>query len=82
MATISNDDIIFATATQHGNQLVSLKLSGLNSFSELFAAIRRHIGATTGLIEISLRNLSKGYSSQRALFVKTPAEGIQLSLFS
>lgn len=81
MATISIDDIIFATATKHGRQLANLKLSGMASLSELYTAIRRHIGSTTGLIEITLRNLSKGYSSRQALFVATPAEGVQLSLF-
>ncbi len=81
MATISTEDIIFATATKHGHQLANLKLSGVASLTELMATIRRHLGATTGLIEISLRNLSRGYSSQQALFVTAPAEGIQLSLF-
>ena len=81
MATISTEDIIFATATKHGHQLASLKLSGVASLTELMATIRRHLGATTGLIEISLHNLSRGYSSQQALFVTAPAEGIQLSLF-
>ena len=79
MATFSTEDIIFATATKHGHQLANLKLSGIASLTELLATIRRHLGATTGLIEISLRNLSKGYSSQQALCVTAPAEGIQLA---
>lgn len=83
MATISLNDIIFATATFRGSEIVSLSLSGLTSLSELLAELRRRIGTTVkGLVTVSLRNRSQGWSQTRALYMNASAtEGVQLSLF-
>lgn len=85
MEKISINDIIFATATVRGTIAASLKLSGLKSMADVIAAIKKEIGIAGGLLTITLRNMTQGWSRTRSLYLSPvrvcPAPGTQLTLF-
>lgn len=81
MDIINTSDIIFASATIHGTIAVTLQLSGLHSVSEIIKAIRNEIGSFSGLLSLSVRNLSQGWARQHSIYIAAAAPGTQLSLF-
>lgn len=87
MDTISINDIIYATATVNGSTTANLRLSGLSSASDVVRAIRREIGSFTGMITITTRNMTQGWSRRKSLYLAprypkpTPSPGTQLTLF-
>lgn len=81
MEKITINDIIFATATIQGRITANIKLSGLSSLADIISAIKRELGSFSGLLTITLRNISQGWTRQRSLYVAPIAAGTQLSLF-
>ncbi len=81
MAQISCDDIVMATATLHGTEVAAFTSTGFASVSEVVRAVMCGIGSAFGMIELTLRNTSRGWSERRSLFVRAPAPGRQLTLF-
>lgn len=85
MEKISINDIIFATATVRGTIAASLKLSGLKSMADVIAAIKKEIGIAGGLMTITLRNMSQGWSKSKAIYLSNAQShsiaGTQLTLF-
>ena len=85
MGKISFNDIIFATATIRGEVAASLRLSGLKSMSDVMKAIKHEIGSANGMLTISLRNMTQGWSGSKAIYLSpTPIftqAGRQLTLF-
>lgn len=85
MEKISINDIIFATATIRGSIATTLRLSGLKSMSEVIAAIKKELGVVGGLLTITLRNMTQGWSQSKSLYLAPvavrPAAGKQLTLF-
>lgn len=86
MEKISINDIVFATAVIRGSVKASLRLSGLSSIADVIKAIKREIGSFSGILTISMRNMTQGWTKQKSLYVSpivsnTPISGIQLSLF-
>lgn len=73
MNAITLNDIIFATATIRGAVAANLRLSGLRSMSEVINAVRREIGSFSGLITISLRNMTQGWTQQKSLYLSPVA---------
>lgn len=71
MGKISFNDIIFATATIRGEVAANLRLSGLKSMSDVIKAIKGEIGSTNGLLTISLRNMTQGWSGSKAVYMST-----------
>ena len=69
MNIITLNDIIFATATVRGAVAANLRLSGLRSMTEVINAIRHEIGSFTGIITISLRNMTQGWTQQKSLYL-------------
>ncbi len=69
MNTITLNDIIFATATIRGKVAANLRLSGLASMSEVIRAVRGEIGSFSGLMTISLRNMSQGWVQQKSVYL-------------
>lgn len=70
MASINTSDILFATLTNKGSKLLSLRISGISSYSELIKTIRSMTPAhALGLITLQLRNHSQGWSSTRPLLM-------------
>lgn len=85
MEKISINDIIFATATVRGTIAASLKLSGLKSMADVITAIKKEIGIAGGLMTITLRNMSQGWSKSKAIYLYNAQShstaGTQLTLF-
>jgi len=83
MATISTNDILFASASQQGRSLANIRLSGMDSTMGVIAELRRLAGNTIGLVHVTLRNASQGWSRRLTLYLKPSSqpEGVQLSLF-
>ena len=81
MASIDINDIIFASVSFHGTTLANIRLSGVTTFRDILAVIRREIGTLTGLLTISLRNMTQGWTGRHSVLMSRPHAGIQLSLF-
>ena len=65
MEKISINDIIFATAKIQGRVAASLRLSGIASMADVIKEIKREIGSANGLLTISLRNMTQGWSGRK-----------------
>lgn len=69
MAHISATDLLFATLTQRGRIIASLRLRGITSFAGIVAYIRRTLSDVTGLIRLTLRCPSRGWSQERNIML-------------
>lgn len=81
MATISSNDIVMATASIRGTQVTSFTSTGFSSVSDVLRAVLCNIGTAIGMVDIDLRNSTRGWRERRSLFVPKTPDGIQLSLF-
>jgi hypothetical protein len=70
MATIQSDDVVFATLTQRGSTLASLKLSGITSMTHLLEYVHRYAGTLRGMATLVVRNSSQGWTSKQALYMR------------
>lgn len=70
MATIDSNDIIFATVTQRGKDVVSLRMSGMTSFSEIVRRMQTAVTSPLGLVTLRLRNYTQGWSLHHALVLR------------
>lgn len=83
MEKISINDIIFATASIRG-KVTNFRFSGLMSMADVIRAIKNEIGSVTGLLTISLRNMTQGWSRQKSVYLSpmpVRSAGVQLTLF-
>lgn len=69
MATIHPSDIIYATVVRHGATLLSLRLSGLTSISQILVRICNHVTEAAGLVTLTLRNGSQGWKYQQPIIL-------------
>lgn len=69
MEKISINDIIFATAKIQGRVMASLRLSGIMSMADIIREIKKEIGSASGLLTISLRNMTQGWSRQKSVYL-------------
>jgi hypothetical protein len=69
MAHISPSDIIFATVSLRGAIVASLKLSGITTYQELIAHIRRALTTLRGMVTLDLRCLTGGWTQRSAILV-------------
>lgn len=70
MATIQSDDVVFATLTQRGSTLASLKLSGITSMTHLMQCVRSNVTTLKGMATLMVRNTSQGWSTTQALYIR------------
>ncbi len=64
MATILSSDEIFATVSQRGRVVSSLRLSGITSLADILRAIGNEI---RGLATIELRNSTQGWQRRHTI---------------
>lgn len=69
MATISSSDNLFATASVMGHQFFNFAGNGIASFAELVSRIRNHPFAPKGMVTLTVRNSSQGWSQSRAFYL-------------
>ena len=80
MGSIACNDIIFATLSRLGRQVASYGLSGLTTINEIIGYIHRISALTPGLLKLSLRNRSQGWSHIQAINILPCNHPVQLSL--
>lgn len=76
---INRGDVIFATASRGTETLAQVRFSGVNSAEEVIRRLGRILGTVQGMITVTLRNVSGGWSGRRNVYIR-PAEGCQLEL--
>lgn len=85
MATIDLHDEVFATLTQRGKVIATMKLSGVTSIAMILHRLRQLASKCVGLVTLNVRNSSQGWlhSCPIMLSPRQPQgqEAVQLSLF-
>ncbi|MDE6464192.1 MAG: hypothetical protein K2L16_06130 [Muribaculaceae bacterium] len=79
--SIRPDDIVMARATYRGRIVASFSSNGFNSLADVIRAVRLAAGSAVGYLNITLRNATRGWTEERALFITPAAPGVQLRLF-
>lgn len=67
MTRISSTDIICATASIAGRQLVSLRFSGVSSMTDLIDCIIGTLRDCMGMVTLHIRNLTEGWSARHSV---------------
>lgn len=80
MNIIHATDTILARGTYLGRTVVDFVSRGFDSIDDVLGTIASEAGVH-GLVRISLRNATKGWSQTRSMFIAPPAPGTQLTLF-
>ncbi len=85
MKKITINDVIFATATIGGHIAANIRLSGLGSIAEVVRAVKNELGSFSGLLNITMRNMTQGWSHSKSVYlspsVTATCESVQLTLF-
>lgn len=81
MSIISSSDTVMASAWSAGAILAEISSTGFSSVTDVVSSLLRSIGNARGLVEVELRNATRGWREQRRVHVAPRPEGIQLSLF-
>lgn len=69
MATISLNDIIFATISLRGRISARVQLCGVSSFSDILARLLPSVSGGRGLATVDIRNGSQGWSVRRSVML-------------
>lgn len=69
MKTLHSADLIFATFAHAGRVVASLRLSGINSLTDVLRAYDEHGADARGLLNLTLRNSTQGWSASTAVLV-------------
>ena len=80
MSNISPSDNIMARATGALGNTAEFSSYGFSDISEGFAAIRYALGSAVGTFRVVVRNASRGWTKERALFLAPAPAGTQLTL--
>lgn len=79
MNTISSSDLVMVSATYRGRTIATIKSTGFSSFTDVLRALRQYFGSIVGLVNLRLRNATRGWLENRSVFVRPPQPGIQLT---
>lgn len=79
MNTISSSDLVMVSASYRGRTIATIKSTGFNSFADVLRAIRQHVGSIVGLVNLRLRNASRGWLENRSVFIRPQQPGVQLT---
>ena len=69
MATISSSDNLFATAYVRGVEFYNFSGSGVSDISQIISEIRNHPSAVPGMVTLTVRNSSRGWSQSRSIYL-------------
>lgn len=82
MGTINRSDIIFATLTQRGATLATIRIEGMSSKADIIRHLRSMVRNCLGIVTLNLRNSTQGWQHRQSLLWQPrPTEPVQLSLF-
>lgn len=69
MATVSLNDRLFLTLIQRGNMVFNQQVSGIKSRTDLLGKVREVMRGNFGLVKVTLRNCTQGWSHTDTLFL-------------
>ena len=69
MATISSSDNLFASASIMGEQIFNFVGTGVASLGELIPKVGNSPMARPGMVTLTIRNSSQGWSQSRAFYL-------------
>lgn len=69
MQTISLQDTMMIRATSMGRLVASFNCSGFSDLDSVLRETCSRISGTRGMVELSLRNRTRGWTSRRALYI-------------
>lgn len=69
MAQISSSDSLFISASAMGREFFSFVGTGLESLATIITEIRRMPEAPRGMVTLSVRNASRGWSQNRSFYI-------------
>lgn len=73
MATpIQRTDLIQITGRRGRNTVISLTMSGASTMGEVYRRIRSSAPVETGILALSIRNRTQGWTQQHNLVFKVP----------
>ena len=85
MATIDLHDEVFATLTQRGKVVATMKLSGVTSIAMILQRMQQLASKCVGLVTLKVRNSSQGWLHSCSIMLAPRQshnhEAVQLSLF-
>lgn len=81
MNVIQASDTIMARGTYLGRTVVDFASTGFENINDVLSAVAMSAGNLRGLLRISLRNSTRGWSQVRSMFVAPAPPGTQLTLF-
>ena len=67
--TINSNDRVFATLSQFGSIIYNVELSGVTSMSDVVRRIRGEVKSVSGLLSLTLRNSSQGWSRSASIML-------------
>lgn len=68
MATISSSDNLFVSAFSMDRQFFNFIGNGIDSFKSLIAAVRNTPGAPRGMVTVTVRNATQGWSRSQSFY--------------
>ncbi|MCM1519610.1 MAG: hypothetical protein NC098_02365 [Lachnoclostridium sp.] len=69
MKTIRTTDTLFATIIHRGVTIISARISGVASISDIIKTLRQSIGQIAGLVTLRLRNATEGWTADKPLIL-------------
>lgn len=67
--TINSTDRVFATLSQFGSIIYNVELSGVTSMSDVVRRLRGEVKSGGGLLSLTLRNSSQGWSRSASIML-------------
>lgn len=68
MANISSTDSLYICATSMGCQFYNYYGNGITSLADIINRVRNTPGAPHGMVMVTVRNASQGWSQSRAFY--------------
>lgn len=67
--TLSSQDTLMISASSCGREILRISLSGVESLAAVMREISRRCSCFNGLLEVALRNTSRGWSVRQNLYL-------------
>ena len=78
MTAINRTDLIQVTGRRGGSTVLTLTISGASSIGDVFRQVRSSAPAGKGIIALSLRNRTQGWTQQHTLVFKdSPKQAVR-----
>lgn len=69
MATVSLNDVIFATLTLRGAIKAHVRLSGISTFTQILSRLQACVPGLRGMATVEVRNSSQGWNYRSQVFL-------------